>query len=382
MASEATLKRVLDLLTKAPESEIESLGVDGVPKARSMRRIIDSKNVVAVGISEKISKRQPTGKLALTFYVEKKVPESKLRANRLIPPTVPEALSGPEAVPTDVVVIGKLRPEVNAIRNPVQPGNSIGHVKITAGTLGALVTRGQQVHILSNSHVLARSGLAKNGDTIIYPGGADDGVAPADTVATLSRFKKFVTGGAFVNRVDCAIAKPTPARRPDLVSEIKGLGVPRGTTKAERGMAVVKVGRTTGKTRGTIRDVNLRFVLDYGDKVGEVGFLDQVLCTRYTKPGDSGSLVLDEKTGKAVGLHFAGANGGSVFCPIGDVLTALGVKLLTKSLGGSQAAKRRGSVGKSAGAKGKRRRVRAKTASKRTKAKAKRASRRYSGTRR
>src|SRR5260370_11026087 len=119
----------------------------------------------------------------------------KLRADRMIPPTVPETLSGPEAVPTDVVAIGRLRLEVNAIRTPVQPGNSIGHVDISAGTLGALVTRGGGVHLLSNSHVLARSGRAKNGDDILYPGYADGGKVPADLVPELSRLQKFRTWG-------------------------------------------------------------------------------------------------------------------------------------------------------------------------------------------
>lgn len=335
MDPEKAIEHVLDLLTKAPQSAIESLQVGASTHAKSMRRILGMKNVVAVGISEKITKGKPTGKLALTFYVERKVPLRKLRANSLIPPTVPEALSGPQAIPTDVVVLGKIRPELNVTRNPVQPGNSIGHVKITAGTLGAIVTKGNTLHILSNSHVLALSGTAHKGDSIIYPGDADGGAMPDDQVAKLSGFKKFVTGGNFVNHVDCAIAKPTAARLPDVVSEIKGLGVPKGTIKPERGMKVVKVGRTSGKTNGEIRDVHFRFVLDY-DEVGEVGFIDQVLCTRYTKPGDSGSLVLDQATGRAVGLHFAGANGGSVFSPIDDVLTGLGVKLVTKSIGGPQ----------------------------------------------
>jgi hypothetical protein len=335
MASARKIERVLDLLTKAPRSEIESLRVGASAHARSMRRIIGTKNVVAVGISEKITQRKPTGKLALTFYVERKVPRKKLRADLLIPPTVPEALSGPEAIPTDVVVLGKIRPEVNANRNPVQPGHSIGHAAITAGTLGAIVTRRNTIHILSNSHVLALSGTAKRGDPILYPGDADGGAMPEDLVAKLSGFKKFVTGGDFVNRVDCAIAKPTAARLADLVSEIKGLGVPKGTIKPKRGMKVVKVGRTTGKTSGEIRDVNFRFVLEY-DEVGEVGFMDQVLCTRYTRPGDSGSLVLDQATGRAVGLHFAGASGGSVFNPIEDVLTALRIKLVTRPMGGPQ----------------------------------------------
>src|SRR5437867_10090116 len=109
--------------------------------------------------------------------------------------------------------------------------------------------KGQTVHILSNSHVLARSGRARIGDDILYPGDADGGEAPADLVATLSGFKKFVTGGDFVNGADCAIARPLDARRDELVSAIKGLGVPRGASAPVRGMRIVKVGRTTNKRR-------------------------------------------------------------------------------------------------------------------------------------
>src|SRR3989449_7870137 len=258
MASEATMIRVLDLLTRARRSQIESLSAGGAGQAKSLRRIVATKNVVAVGISEKISKKRPTGKLAVTFYVEKKIPPKKLRGDVMVPPHVRDSLSGPAAVPTDVIAIGRLRLEVNAIRNPVQPGNSIGHVDITAGTLGALVRKGQTVHILSNSHVLARSGRARIGDDILYPGDADGGEAPADLVATLSGFKKFVTGGDFVHGPDCAIARPLDARRHELESAIQRLGVPSVATAQVRGMRSVKVGRTTNKTTGTIRDVHFR----------------------------------------------------------------------------------------------------------------------------
>lgn len=351
MASEKAIARVLDLCTTAPKAKIESLaagkkrfGMKAGKKrfgmkaqARSMRRIVRTSNVVAMGISEKITKGKRTGKLALTFYVERKISPKKLFADEAVPPTVPEALSGPQAIPTDVIVLGKMRPEVNAIKKPLQPGNSIGHETIgSTGTFGAVVTKGGAFHILSNCHVLALNGLAKKGDAIIYPGDADQGKLPADLVAKLSGFKKFTPGTDYVNRVDCAIAKPTDARLADLVSEIKGVGFPKGTIKPVRGMKVTKVGRTTGKTTGEVRDLHFRFVLDFGGDTGEVGFIDQVLCTRYTDRGDSGSLVIDKATGRAVGLHFAGANGGSVFSPIDAVLKALGVKLVTKSIAGSK----------------------------------------------
>jgi hypothetical protein len=300
--------------------------------AQSMRRIVRTKNIVAVGISEKVSGGKPLGELALTFYVEHKVPLKDLKEEMAVPGTVPDPLSGPEAIPTDVKVIGKMRPELNATRSRFQPGNSIAHIDATAGTLGAVVKKGDDFHILSNSHVLALGGLARKGDAVVYPGPADGGAMAADLVAKLTGFKKFVMGDGFNNRVDCAIAKPTAERLGDLMSEIKGLGLPSGTIKPVRGMKVTKVGRTTGKTSGEIQDVHFRFTLDYEGEIGEVGFLDQVLCTRYTDDGDSGSLVIDKATGRAVGLHFAGANGGSVFSPIDEVLKALGVTLVTKSI--------------------------------------------------
>jgi hypothetical protein len=361
MASEKQILGVLDTLTMAaPTPRLESLtagaraGVRATARAsarshaESMRHIINSDNVVAVGISEKISKRKKTGKLALIFYVEKKIPRDELTADMFIPPTIPESLSGPAAIPTDVKVLGRIKPEVKARRNPIQPGFSIGLAGGDTGTIGAVVSKSDDFLLLSNSHVLAAAGLAQKGDSLIYPGAADGGAAPADIIATLVAFEKFTVGGDFVNRVDCALAKPTQARVADLISEIQGVGIPKGTIKPKRGMKVVKLGRTTGKTKGEVRDVNFRFTLDFAN-VGKVGFVDQVLCTRYTDKGDSGSLVIDQATGRAVGLHFAGASGGSVFTPIDVVLKTLGVKLVTKAIGkaASKSAKKGGKKSKS-----------------------------------
>jgi hypothetical protein len=334
MASEKILLRALDLLTIAPHAEIAALSEGGSEHARHIRRIVESRNVIAVGISEKESRGRPTGKLALTFYVERKVALGSLRADEAVPPALPEALSGPQTIPTDVKVIGRIVPETNATRRPVQPGNSIGHLKVTAGTLGAFVKRGGRLMILSNSHVLAKSGKGKMGDEILYPGKYDGGRKPDDLVARLADFIEFETGGEFVNRVDCAIAEPLESRLAEIKKEIKGLGLPKGTIRPKRGMQVMKVGRTTGKTSGLVLDINFRTTIKY-QGIGSVGFIDQVLCTRYTEGGDSGALVIDKESGKAVGLHFSGsqadgaARGGSIFNPISEVLKALRVKLVT-----------------------------------------------------
>jgi len=356
---ERSIEHVLDLITKprirrrrSPRFKKGKVGLShrfakgttrpetGPSEADHMRRVVATSNVIGIGISEKISEGKATGDIALTFYVERKKPKGKLSRAEMVPPEVPATALGTKIV-TDVKAIGKLRPELNARRKPLQPGNSVGHIDATAGTLGAIVSRNGELYILSNSHVLALSGTAKRGDAIVYPGVFDGGALADDLVAKLERFKKFTPGTAFVNRVDCAIAKPTAERLGDLLAEIKGLGLPgRDTIKPVRGMKVVKVGRTTGKTTGKIQDVHFRFTLDYGGSVGKVGFIDQVLCSRYTDEGDSGSLVLDKATGRAVGLHFAGAEGGSVFSPIDDVLKALGCKLITKSISASSKKKK------------------------------------------
>ncbi len=335
MASEKSLLRALDLLTIAPHVELAALSMAGDDHTHSLRRIVNSKNVVAVGISEKEAYGKWTGQLALTFYVEKKVPLNKLRADEAVPATLPEAVSGPHAITTDVKVIGRPRPELYVVRNPVQPGNSVGHIRSLGGTLGAFVKRGAQLMMLSNSHVLANSGKAKKGDDIIYPGKYDGGKKPADLVGKLADFIQFKLGGEFVNRVDCAIAAPLESRMGDIKTAIKVLGLPKGVIKAKRGMKITKFGRTSGRTSGEVLDVNFRTTLTY-QGVGVVGFIDQVLCTRYTEPGDSGSLVIDKASGRAVGLHFSGSaavgesSGSSIFNPIGAVLSALGVKLVTR----------------------------------------------------
>src|SRR6185503_3353481 len=103
----------------------------------------------------------------------KKVPKSKIRAGKLLPPI----MRSPDgrAVFTDVKAIGRIVPEVNKKAKPIQSGFSIGHVNMTAGTVGAIVAKGKKLYILSNSHVLADSGLGKIGDTVLYPGPDDGG---------------------------------------------------------------------------------------------------------------------------------------------------------------------------------------------------------------
>ncbi|MCY4287962.1 MAG: hypothetical protein OXC63_05165 [Aestuariivita sp.] len=89
--------------------------------------------------------------------------------------------------------------------NPLRPGASLGHPKISAGTLGGFVKeRGKsgRLGVLSNNHVLANGNAAQIGDKIYQPGSIDGGTN-AHVVATLVAYKQIFFGG-IPNTTDCA----------------------------------------------------------------------------------------------------------------------------------------------------------------------------------
>ncbi|MFB6147597.1 MAG: hypothetical protein ABEJ66_01820, partial [Candidatus Nanohaloarchaea archaeon] len=92
-------------------------------------------------------------------YVTEKVPEDELDDDDIVPDIV-------EDYDTDVIEAGDIAAQFHRPVTPydanrkqfhdtLQPGISIGHVNITAGTLGAFVEVDGELQILSNAHVLA-----------------------------------------------------------------------------------------------------------------------------------------------------------------------------------------------------------------------------------
>jgi hypothetical protein len=130
------------------------------------------------------------------------------------------------------------------------------------------------------------------------------------------------------NQVDAALAYTTGAFASN---KIKGIG-PGGTdvppTKAFAlpavGMSVVKSGRTTGVTYGTVDSINATVNVNYGD-CGTARFVNQVITDEIGISGDSGSAVLDAQTLTPVGLYFAGGTGTGVMNHLYFVYTKLGV---------------------------------------------------------
>lgn len=83
-----------------------------------------------------------------------------------------------------------------------------------------------------------------------------------------------------------------------------GIGIPQALSNATVGQAIRKSGRTTEFTTGSILSDNVTAVVRYGTQLAT--FVNQLECTKMTKPGDSGSLIWDANSLTVVGLHFSG----------------------------------------------------------------------------
>jgi hypothetical protein len=318
----------------------------------SRDRLWSHAHVVATGLGYKVTRGVKTDSLALVCSVDEKLPMHRLRPRD----RVPSALAG---IPTDVVATGPIRAFLSRTerQRPAPGGVSIGHRMVTAGSLGCLVRRGQQVLILSNNHVLANSNEAGRGDAILQPGPHDGGRFPDDHIADLDDFVpitfldspsecrfargviallnagcrllrsatryRIVNARARDNLVDAAIARPL---EPALIrGEILEIGTPAGLGRGQLGLAVKKSGRTTGLTTGQITQVDVSVDVQYGP--GRLArFTDQLMAGPMSQGGDSGSAVLDNSN-RLVGLLFAGSENSTIINRVEHVFSALGLSL-------------------------------------------------------
>jgi len=237
----------------------------------------------------------------------------------------------------DVRYIGQLTKLASSQQSRIRPlriGSSVGHVAITAGTIGAFVRVGDdpQPRLLSNNHVLADENRGDVGDAILQPGRLDGGEPASDAIATLERFEKL--DGGRVNHVDAALA--LLADGIDVITEIEGVGTPSNIIAVEDVLSVAKLGRTTGLTYGTVTAIEVdNVVVDFS--TGRLRFDGQIEIAGadgqpFSKGGDSGSLIVDASNASALGLLFAGSDQGgphstgvTYASPLGEVFDRLGI---------------------------------------------------------
>jgi hypothetical protein len=367
--------------------------VDAQPVVKAQSAAVDEllgkavPNVVGIGAGIKWINGEPTGKPSLVVLVTHKVSKEDLDNTTLIPAKL-------QNLPTDVLSVGHLfaqdedpileededpileededpileededpileerqrtrtaltrklqRLELKARNHRVRPikgGSSVGHRNVTAGTIGACVYDflpdgvgiPNKYYVLSNNHILANSNAANIGDSILQPARADGGLIPRDRIGRLSRFIpiQFAPSVALEtqnNLVDAALAA-VPFRLLDggirWVGEVQGW---RGRSAVAVGTTVKKVGRTTGLTTGRITVVNATVDVNYrGGRVAR--FKDQILTTKMSAGGDSGSLILTLDN-VAVGLLFAGSIQVTVANQIENVRSLLRVEIAEQML--------------------------------------------------
>jgi hypothetical protein len=329
-----TRETIPDALLAARETALaEFFSAESAPVAMAFAaRPHPQHNVVGIGIGRKVVKGRATAQHCVRFYVEKKLDEDAIPKQFLLPGRI-----GAET--TDVIETGLFRAFAIAERKflrPARPGCSVGFAftgkdaaAVMAGTFGALVEADGKRYILSNNHVLANQNALPLGSTIYQPGLLDKNSPVPDQIAKLSRFVPLQAQKA--NRVDCAIAELLEAAsaKPNVMPRVNKLrsGDP---VAAVEGAKVEKSGRTTSYTTGTIRDVAATVKVRYD--LGMLTFTDQILIVGGTKSfsneGDSGSLIVEQKSKRPVGLLFGGTETHTIANHIEDVLKELKVTIV------------------------------------------------------
>lgn len=322
---------------------------------RSFRRVSElvhlaSRWIHAIGIGPKIVNGKPTNKLCVRFYVPYKLPESILTARSILPtaselgvpidvvPSSPayfrgkkkgarkkksgrsKARSSARNLTAHAATEAGTLPRQSKCR-PITPGISAGHFDVTAGTIACFCKKrsagSDGVFVLSNNHVFSNLDFAVSGDDLLQPGSIHGGTS-ADRFADFEQDVNLVLDDHSSNEVDAAIGRLVDGIPFD--PKIPEIGKLEGTTSPAKLMQVSMYGSTSGLARGIVDDIAYTAVvgLDPGNPAVVARFVNQIriqasdIATGGTfgLSGDSGSLVVEETTRKAVGLYFSGPDDG------------------------------------------------------------------------
>lgn len=309
-------------MPKSPNKKTVDSAIGELDKVR--REWLRQPGVTAVDVGFKIKDKAITDDVALRVHVARKRPVAELESSQVFnetgktpkkqggfPVDVIEAQYAPSEARSTPMALDDADEDAIAgierltVFDPLIGGISCGNPRVTAGTLGVVVfnRRTCRPMILSNWHVLAGSGSAAVGEGILQPGALDGGT---EVVANLTRMR-------LDSRMDAAVATLNNARGHS--RDILGLGTITGMDTATLGMEVEKSGRTTGITRGVVDGVSMSVSIDYTDP-GVINFTNQIrivprppwpaVDVEVSMGGDSGSIWMNQRTNRAIGLHFAG----------------------------------------------------------------------------
>jgi hypothetical protein len=235
---------------------------------------------------------------------------------------------GPVSVRPEAVAGSTNRGNIFERQTRICCGSSCGPTSERgAGTFGAIVRigAGRDLFLLSNNHVLSGCNHVPYNQPILAPASMDgraDAVAPHEIGRhhmlheLRSGDPHFVT----LESIDLGLARVS---NPGAVSswqgdQDEGYDTPAAISEPYSLLRVKKVGRTTGLTFGEIEAlISTPTPITYNAKnfKGTVWFMNiwtvrAVNGQHFVLPGDSGSLVVSEDGGTAVGIVFAGNPNG------------------------------------------------------------------------
>jgi hypothetical protein len=317
---------------------------------QNQERLLELPAVIGVAAGPRIRRGRQLREQCVQVFVERKRPLEAIGVAERVPEAV-AAMEGAEAVGTDVIEITRPTEHQDTTRyRPVPGGCSIGpEASVSAGTLGgwACDNTDDAVVLLTNNHVISALDNPPAARRVVQPGRLDGGTLPGDVIGSLKRHIALATvanppGAPLppVTAVDAAIGT-IDVDRDDNVLQI-GPAIYE-LLAATVGMDVHKRGRTTGLTNnGRVFSVNGTFNITYrnGTRLGRVGNTFLIRSTNgntFSRPGDSGSLIFDQRQGElnntrpVVGLLYAGGSfaDGTPFTLACDINAVFGALNLT-----------------------------------------------------
>jgi hypothetical protein len=338
-----------DLLDVKAQIQAMLLGnaTNGAQSAESLR---EEDNIVGVGIGSGVGSGASSlyagivpGEPALVVFVKQLASLDAVKS--AVSDSIGASALDQDSFPIEIIETGVIEAQANTARvRPAPGGYSVGHYKITAGTIGCFGTgnsapRNARMLVLSNNHVLANVNAGVYGDCIVQPGPYDGGKCPPDQIAILERFVPINFAAGASNTVDCATGWTWHDRvRRDLAYQsgatVVYFRINSTPIAPTVGMIVGKTGRTTGLTVGRITAIGVAVNVNYGG--GRVAhFVDQmsiqsVNTTPFSAGGDSGSSIWTwNAVRNPVGLLFAGGGGVTFANRMTSVVRALDIHLLT-----------------------------------------------------
>lgn len=226
-----------------------------------------------------------------------------------------------DGLPVEPLIIGKPEKKARPAGVEVNPKKRVrplvGGLEIRAtgvGTLGYFVVRdGPAVWLLSCHHVLGDTYKMRE---VFQPTGGLNNLVAKDVFSIDDPEKGIDVGCArLVNDVES-------------VPELNDVGKVNGWVKAARTQKVIKSGSESNVTTGIVDAVDVTFVVDGDTYNHQIAVRSDPPGKPFSVPGDSGSLVVEKGSFKAIGMLMGGTQHMDFLNPISNVLTALKAKLI------------------------------------------------------